>query len=381
MPMKIEVGRSVRAALLAFLLSRALFFALVVAGSNVAFVRKVYNDRIWETTVELQRGRIVPQLVIAVMNGDAWYYRSIAVSGYDRRPFAPGPANWAFFPLYPLAVRLFGGDYAISGMLLANAALLGALLLLAPLTRARGGSDDDAARAVFYAAFFPTSYFFSMPLPESLFFLLTVAAFFAAQRDRWWLAGIAGALAAATRPAGILLLPALALLAIERGVWRRALAWLLLIPIGTAAFMLQLHRLTGNAFAFAGVQSSWNRHPSAPWTPLLAFLRRPGVIGEPWNLIGLNFAAALLIAAAAAWFLARRQWSLGAYALLSLLLPLSAGSLQSIARYAAVVFPLHIALAFAGRRAAIDRVIVAISIALFGWLVALLTLRVDFALA
>jgi hypothetical protein len=49
--------------------------------------------------------------------------------------------------------------------------------------------------------------------------------------------------------------------------------------------------------------------------------------------------------------------------------------------YAAVIFLLHIALAFLGRRATADRVIVAISITLFGWLVALLTLRVDFALA
>jgi Gpi18-like mannosyltransferase len=373
-------ARGVRAALVSFLLSRALFFALVIAGSNVAFVRKVYNDRIWETSVELQRGRIAPQLVMTVMNGDAWFYRSIAVGGYERRPFAPGAANWAFFPLYPLMVRMLGGDYALTGMLLADAALLAALLLLGPLTRACGGSDDDAARAVFYAALFPTSYFFSMPLPESLFFALTVGAFLAAQHGRWWLAGVAGALAAATRPAGMLLLPAFALLALQRREWRRA-AWLLLIPLGSAAFMLHLHRITGNTFAFAGVQSSWNRHPSAPWTPLIAFLRRPNVVGEPWNLVALNFAAALLIAAVAAWFMARRDWPLGSYALLSLLMPLSSGSLQSMARYAAVIFPLFIVLAFVGRRAAADRVIVAVSIALFGWLVALLTLRVDFALA
>jgi Gpi18-like mannosyltransferase len=376
MPMKRNVG----AALLAFLSSRALFFALIVIGSNTAFVRKVYNDRVWETRVELQRGRAGPQLVITVMNGDAWFYRSIATSGYEQRPFGPGTANWAFFPLYPLAVRMLGGDYAVSGMLLSNAALLAALLLLGPLTQAAGGSDDDAARAVFYAAFFPTSYFLSMPLPESLFFFLTIAAFFAAQRERWWLAGMAGALAAATRPAGVLLFPALALLAIERRTWRRA-AWLLLIPLGTAAFMLHLYRITGNAFAFAGVQERWNRHASMPWTPLVSFLRNPSVIGEPWNLIALNFIAALLILAAAIWFLARRDWPLGVYALLSLLLPLSSGSLQSMARYAAVAFPLFIALAFLGRRASIDRVIVAVSIALFGWLVALLTLRVDFALA
>ena len=90
--------RTVRAAFLAFLLSRAAFFALVVVGSNVAFLRKVYNDRIWETTVVLQRERIVPGIIVTVMNGDAWWYRSIARNGYDRRPFAPGVSNWAFFP-------------------------------------------------------------------------------------------------------------------------------------------------------------------------------------------------------------------------------------------------------------------------------------------
>src|SRR6266550_1594793 len=148
--------RTVRAALLAFLLSRAAFFALVVVGSNVAFLRKVYNDRIWETTVVLQRERIVPGIIVTVMNGDAWWYRSIARDGYDRRPFAPGASNWAFFPLYPL-------------------------------TLACGGTEDDAGRAVFYVAFFPTSYFLSLPLPESIFLFLTVGAFLAAQRDRWWL--------------------------------------------------------------------------------------------------------------------------------------------------------------------------------------------------
>jgi Gpi18-like mannosyltransferase len=150
------------------------------------------------------------------------------------------------------------------------------LLLLGPLTLACGGTEEDAARACFYLAFFPTAYFLSLPLPESLFLFLIVGAFFAAHRDRWWLAALLGALATATRPAGGLLLPALALLAIERSVWRRALAWLLLIPLGTVAFMLHLYRVTGNAFAFAGVQEDWHRHAPMPWTPLFSFLRHPG---------------------------------------------------------------------------------------------------------
>jgi hypothetical protein len=377
-------ARPVRDALVAFLLSRAILFLLLVVGSQTAFVGKVYNDRIWETRIVLESARVVPGIILTVMNGDTWWYRSIAVGGYERRPFSPQPvANWAFFPLYPLTVRALhvSGDYAIDGMLVSNAALLGALWLLAQLTLAAGGTEEDAARATFFLAFFPTSYFLSWPLPESLFLLVTVAAFYAAMRDRWWMAGAFGALAAATRAAGIFLLPALLLLAIERGVLRRAWAWLLVIPAGTAAFMLHLYRVTGNALAFAGVQGSWGHHPTPFWTPLVAYLRNPNVIGEPWNLIGMNALAALLLFGTAVWWLVRRRWAFGTYALLSVLFPLSAGSLQSMTRYAAVVFPLFIALAFAGRRPAVERAIAAISMVLFGWLVALATLRLDFALA
>ena len=52
-----------------------------------------------------------------------------------------------------------------------------------------------------------------------------------------------------------------------------------------------------------------------------------------------------------------------------------------MARYAVVAFPLFFWLAARGRRPVWDRVILAASITLFGWLTALLTLRVDFALA
>jgi hypothetical protein len=47
------------------------------------------------------------------------------VNGDDRRPFSPGAPNWAFLPLYPMAVRVLGGDFALSGMLVSHAALLG----------------------------------------------------------------------------------------------------------------------------------------------------------------------------------------------------------------------------------------------------------------
>jgi hypothetical protein len=46
-----------------------------------------------------------------------------------------------------------------------------------------------------------------------------------------------------------------------------------------------------------------------------------------------------------------------------------------------VVFPLFLVLAIAGRRSLVDRVVLATNILILGWLIAMMTLRVDFALA
>lgn len=369
--------RILRAAALAFVLSRVVFFALVIAGSQISFLGKVYNGAVWETRVDLKAERVMPELERTVMIGDAWFYRAIATTGYDG-------SNVAFFPVFPLTVRYLApfGDFTLDALLLSHVALFAALVLLGTLALRSGMSVEDAERAIFYLALFPTSYFLSMPLTESLFLLLSLGAFVCASGERWWLAGILGALAAATRVTGILLLPALLVFALERAPKRRLpLLWLALIPAGLGAFMLHLYRTTGDALAFVHVQSQWKREPGWFFRPLAAFLGEPATLSLPWNLVAMNFAIALLLLIAGLVLLVRKQYAFGTYALLATLLPLSSGSLQSIGRYALAAFPLFFVLAMAGRSRLVDRVITAVAITLYGWLIAMLTLRVDFALA
>jgi Gpi18-like mannosyltransferase len=318
------------------------------------------------------------------MVGDAWFYRSIAMHGYDGAA-RPGEApNWAFFPLFPSLVRLlsFTGNFAFDGMILSHLAFAGALVLLGSLLTRSGFDLADAERAVWYVAFFPTSYFFSLPMTESLFLLLSVGAVLSGVCRRWWLAGILGALAALTRAPGVLLTLPLAILFVENRDEKRARGlWLLLVPAGTALFMWHLWRVTGDALAFVHVQRNWGRGTQHFWTPLVEFARHPNVVSEPWNLITLNVIATILVLVAAGGLLMQRRWPFGIYALASVLLPLSTGSLQSMARYAAVIFPLFVWLAVLGRRPFVDRVIMGIGITLLGCLLAFVILRVDFALA
>jgi Gpi18-like mannosyltransferase len=373
-----------RTALLAAISSRALLYALLIFGSQLAFLQKVHSNSAWETRMEFRSERLLPELIRISMPGDSWWYRSIALQGYGPRADANGVPNYAFFPLYPLLVRYAGPtrDFALDGLIFSNAAFAVALVLLGFLGMRAGLTEDESQRAILFLAFFPTSYFCSMPLTESLFLMLSLACLLAGYSGRWGIASAFGALAALTRLAGGLLLLPLAILFYrqERRISPRC-AWFLLIPAATSTFLIYLHSLTGNWRAFLVTQERWGRSPGFFWTPLWNYVKDPALVSEPWNLIAMNFAFALLLLVAGIALLLRKKWELGAYTLASLLLPLSTGSLQSLGRYAVVVFPLFLWLGMLARRPVVERIVFAVLITLFGWLVAMFTLRVDFALA
>jgi hypothetical protein len=266
-------------------------------------------------------------------------------------------------------------------MITSNIALLLGLLAVAAAGHAMGIADDEVERAAWYLALFPTSYFFSLPMTESLFLMLSAGSLLAAARQKWWAAGVAGGLASATRVIGICLLPVLLLLPQqrrERTTWQQL--WLLLVPIGLVAFIVFLYMRTGDPIGFIHAQTLWGRHASATFIDT-SVLPKGLMISKPWNFVALNVAAGLLMTAAGISFLVRRQWSFAAYTLLSVAIPLSSGSLQSMARYALVDFPMFYWLASICRTPARDRAVLATFVITLGWLVALFTLRLDFALA
>jgi hypothetical protein len=305
-----------------------------------------------------------------------WFLR-IAEDGYGAAEHAAA----AFYPLYPLLVAVLGrvllGHYVLAGVLISLAAALGSFVLLYRLAEVKLGADA-ARRAVLYLAIFPFAVFLGAVYSESLFLLLALAAFVLAERGSFLGAGAAAGLAWLTRPFGVALLPALALIA-----WRTPQRWQALLRLGAAPALFALYPLylwwrLGDAAAFVRAEDVWTRHLS--WAGPLGGLwdgLRAGWAGirqlasgsdsvrywsavqdtDPDRVAAVNLEQlAFLVLFAFLTVVAWRRFGApyGLFAGLSLAIPLSVPSerwpLLSLPRFGLVVFPFFLALAALGPR-------------------------------
>src|SRR6185295_14727627 len=127
---------------------------------------------------------------------DAPHYLDLAQNGY---PHESGVREFllVLLPLYPLTIRLaywIVRDWEIAALLVSNLCCAGAFVYFFLLNRLEY-SERAARRALFFLAIFPTAYFLHVGYAESLFLLLSIAAFYHARRGQWLLCGLLGMLA------------------------------------------------------------------------------------------------------------------------------------------------------------------------------------------
>lgn len=298
-----------------------------------------------------ERQRDLHTLLIARwLQWDSEHYVTIAQQGYNF--FGEQWPNIAFFPLYPLLIRLVlpltSGDVAIAALLIAHLAYLAALLLLYDLL-AHDFSQAIAYRTVILLLIFPVSLFFVAGYSEALALALTVVAVWAMRRQRWWLAGLAGALLALTRLPGVLLAPVLALVYLQQHRWRwRALGpaglAALLPPAGLTIFMLFQWWRFGTPTAFLQAQRSWDNGLSMPWTMPYAMFEELTTTPD-WPVLLPHMVAWLGFIALALLGVRRLPLAYSLTMLLLLLPPYLSSYPRSMARYVMIAFPAFVALA------------------------------------
>jgi hypothetical protein len=285
-------------------------------------------------------------LLDAATRWDAKAYVDIAHDGYGAVP-----ANSAYFPLYPLLMRLLaaplgGSDdaYLVAGLVISNLALLVALVYLARLV----AIDHDAAagtRTALYLLVFPTSVFLSVVYPESLLIALSVGAAYHARRGEWVPAGALGFLASLTRPfIGAAVALPIAIEAYQRSGLRAALASAAPAAVALVGWLVVLWRITGDPKAILTAEANWGVGPSVPFKAL-GDLFDPRVYGFPYVVLGATLLIGVLVVLS--WRFLRP--SLAAYATVVFLISIATGSLTSSPRYYLAVFPAFIVLATVAR--------------------------------
>lgn len=239
---------------------------------------------------------------------DGNWYALIATRGYWLDSVdVQGPV--AYFPAYPSLLWALHAVTGVSVKLLGTIVTIacGAGALVAVCRWLADRLDERVTRIAFVTLLvYPyVFYLFGAVYGDALFLLAAVGAFLLLERDHAVLAGLAGAVATATRPVGIALvigLVAVALMrrhAVERPAGRRVprLRWRRLRPGdagvllslgGLAGYMVFLGVRFGRPFAFDEVQSApgWDQG-SGPrtWFKITWLQQFKNLPGRTWDWV------------------------------------------------------------------------------------------------
>lgn len=383
----------VRAVFLAFVVTRLIIFAAIYLSMVDMSTAIRTGDIYW---------RAVPQniLIDGLVRWDSDRYRDIALRGYTA-------SDTAFFPLYPLLVRLLykvlGHNIYLCGLLVSNLMFLVGLAYLYALVH-QEYDEETAGRAVFYLAAAPAAFVFSAFYSESVLLAFMMASFYYARNQRWFLAGLMGAAASAARVPGILTSVFLLLEACwQQGIrflpqawnWKAQLAQfkqdLRLIPgawrgflaaagstSGLVAYMIYQKIRFNDPLSFFHQQANWSRNLGGDWLNrlLIGTFQQLHLGGDFWagqidvNLLQDVVATLIFLSLVIAVILKMRP-SFSMFTLLAFLTPLLTATVYSMRRLTLTLVPCFILLAVWGRRPWLDRIIVGFSLSFQVYLVIL----------
>jgi hypothetical protein len=339
---------------IAYLISRA----CVLAGAAVVAAKGMSDAHLagpHANKLEL-RSTGVGMILDVLSSWDGQWYLRIIRDGY---PHVVPPnvgldhpeARAAFFPLYPMAVRLAdrmlpGGDLAAA--LILNFALGAIAILLVGVLARRLIGPTSAGRVMVLMAVFPGSLVLSFAYSEALLLCLAAACLLCLDDRHWLSAGVVAALGTATRPNGLALVAACAVAAAlairERREWR-ALSAVALSPLGFLAFQAWIGARTGEQGVWFRVQrEAWGERSSFG---LAAIERTVSAIAHPLaSKTDLVTAVTLLLTIVLVYVASRQRLPLPvlAYCAAVVGLMLLPSTVTARPRFVYTAFPLLIAL-------------------------------------
>jgi hypothetical protein len=291
---------------------------------------------------------------------DGQWYQEIADIGY--RKFYPLHANYAFFPLYPLVLKItsmfFFGNIYVAGIFLSFLFSFLATIFLYKLFLLET-EKSQAQNGVLLFLLYPAAIFYLALYNESIFLFLSLVSIYAARKRQWWTTGLVGFLAALVRPQGVLLLIPVGIEYIialkENGRINGIKGWakkifsqgagmaLLLIPLGLGVFFLYSFYTTGNFFAPLDAQRFFSRSEMSflnigkvLWKGVTQFSQ---LAWFDFRFSRIDFLVSIFSLGLLVPIFRRLRLSYAFYALALIFLPLSSGVTMSLTRFVSLSFP------------------------------------------
>ena len=185
---------------------------------------------------------------------DGGWYSQIALSGY---PAGNNPLseNWAFFPLYPFLMRLFGAPLSgvmpsnqavlLSGFAISNVLFFISLFLFYKVTALVFCKSKLALISTVFFAFWPGALFYSSVYSESLFMTFTLGAFYFLEKEKSAKSAVLGFFASLTRSNGFLILIPFVYKGLQTHKYRTAISQAIIVALPYLLFNVYGYFSTG----------------------------------------------------------------------------------------------------------------------------------------
>jgi hypothetical protein len=164
----------------------------------------------------------------------------------------------------------------LAAMLVSNLAYIAAFYYLYLLSQ-RLFDEEVARHTLVWMAAFPSAFFLLSGYTESLYLVLSVAAFYYGENKRWYLATLLAALAGITRLQGLVLVIPLAYLYMQQRGWnwrkigREAFA-LAFVPVPLALYFAYIYLVIGDHNFSNHLAIIWNVRFAWPWESFIVGL-------------------------------------------------------------------------------------------------------------
>ena len=298
--------------------------------------------------------------------------------------------NYAFFPVYPLLIRLVAfplkifaisrvAQLTLAAVIVSLLGALAAMLALYSMTRKSLG-EEGGVRAAFYLLIFPSGFFLAQVYSEGVFIGITFTALAFLFARKWGWAALFAALAVWTRPGGAILVLPMIIFWIMEKTWKED--WKTAVLRGLAALSPAISygvwSLTPLAERFFRIESLFFgrgllkfQTSFSTWTNAFQTMMYSSNSSTIFYY-GLEFAA-ILLGVVTCLLLVKERPDLALFGLAMITFAFTSASAQGMIRYVLVAPPIFWMLARWGKNQVFDRAWTLVSILLMGLEVMLFT--------